>query len=144
FELRVDVRTGAHESRRNGCDEYFVAVQFGADGVGKSSERKFAGGVGGHVRNGDSSTDGRDVNDAPAAFGAHLRHDQELQNVRRPEMQPHRAVEIFQLHVRQGTDLDNPGIINEDVDLAEVLEGLLNGRLHLGGLEQVALDCKHF
>ena len=59
-------------------------------------------------------------------------------------MEAKRAIEIFQLHVRQRTDLDNPGIINEDVDLAEVLEGLLNGRLHLGGLEQVALDSEHF
>jgi hypothetical protein len=41
--------------------------------------------------------------------------------------------------VRDGADFDDAGVINEDVDLAEMLERFLDGGLNLRRLEQVAL-----
>ena len=38
------------------------------------------------------------------------------------------------------SDFDDAGVINEDVDLAEMLEGLLDGGLNLRRLKEIALD----
>ena len=59
-------------------------------------------------------------------------------------MQSHRAIEILELHVSEWTDLDNAGVVDEDVDPAESLQRLLNGRLHLGRFKQIAGDGQDF
>src|SRR5437763_1354076 len=66
--------------------------------------------------------------------------DEQVQDKRRPKMQPHRAIEILQLHMLNRTDFDNAGVVNYDVDLAEALQRLLDSRLDLRGLEQIGLQ----
>jgi len=41
------------------------------------------------------------------------------------------------------TDFDDPGVVNQDVDLSEALKGLLDSGLNLGAVEQIALNRKH-
>src|SRR5437762_10261943 len=55
-------------------------------------------------------------------------------------METHRAIEILELHVSEWTDFDDPGVIDQDVDLAEMLQHFLNGRLDLLGIEKIAFD----
>src|ERR1700730_4383680 len=137
FEFHVDLRARAHHSRRNGSDINLVATEFGADRIGKASEREFARGVRRHVRHRDFSTDRRDVDDASGALLSHLRNDLQGQDERRPQMQTHGAIKILDLHVIERTDLDNPGVIYQDVDLAEAVDALLDGRVYLSGIEQI-------
>ena len=59
-------------------------------------------------------------------------------------MKAHRAIEIFELHMRKRTDFDGAGIVDQDVDLTETLNRLLDGGLNLRGLEQIALNRKDF
>jgi hypothetical protein len=59
-------------------------------------------------------------------------------------MQTHGPIKIFDLHVIEGTDLDNPGVIDQDVDLAEALDALLDGRVYLGGIEQITWKRQDF
>src|SRR5207245_10673928 len=94
--------------------------QFRADCVRKTGERKFAGGVGSHVRHSNSSPNGRNIHDATAAVRAHAGGDEQVEDKRSPKMQTHGAIEILELHMLDRTDFDNAGVANQDVDLAEV------------------------
>jgi hypothetical protein len=58
-------------------------------------------------------------------------------------MKTHRAIEIFELHVSERTDLNDSSVIDEDVDPAKMLEGLLDRRLNLRRFEQIARDGQH-
>jgi len=40
------------------------------------------------------------------------------------------------------TDLDDAGVVNQDVDLAEAIDRLTDGRLNLAGIEQITLNRK--
>jgi len=59
-------------------------------------------------------------------------------------MQAHGAVKVFELHVHERADLDDAGVIDEDVELAEMLESLLHGGVDLSGLELIAFDREDF
>ena len=59
-------------------------------------------------------------------------------------MKAHRAIEIFELHMRKRTDFDGAGIVDQDVELTETLNRLLDGGLNLRGLEQIALNREDF
>ena len=59
-------------------------------------------------------------------------------------MQLHGALEIFAHHVLERADLDNAGVVDQDVDLAEPIDDLANGRFNLSTIEQVALNRKRF
>ena len=41
-------------------------------------------------------------------------------------------------------DLDNAGVINQDIDLAEAVDRLADGRVNLRGIKQITLNGKHF
>ena len=144
LKLGVDLRTGAHHAGRDGGDENVVSRELRTNCIGETGEREFAGGVGGHVRHGNSSPDGRNIHDTPASFSAHLRRDEQIQNERCPEMQAHGAIEIFELQVLDRTDFNYAGIVYQDVDLAKALKRFLDSGLDLRGLEQVALNRQDF
>ncbi len=143
LKLGVDLRTRAHQSGRDGCDVDIVLGEFRPHGIGKAHERKLAGRIRRHVRHGNFPADGRNVHNATAAFSPHLRHDQQIEDKRRPKMQAHRAIKIFELHMGKRTDLDGAGVVNQDVDLTEAPKRLLDCGLDLRGLEQVARDCQN-
>ena len=58
-------------------------------------------------------------------------------------MKTHCPIEVLELHVGEWTDLDDSCVINEDVDPAKMLEGLLDRRLNLRRLEQIARNGQH-
>src|ERR1700730_4548425 len=58
-------------------------------------------------------------------------------------MKTHCPIEVLELHVGEWTDLDDSCVINEDVDPAKMLEGLLDRRLNLRRLEQIAGDGQY-
>src|SRR5438093_3567847 len=55
-------------------------------------------------------------------------------------METHRTIEILELHMGDRPDFDDAGVVNKDVDFAEILQRLLDCRLNLRRLEQIALD----
>jgi hypothetical protein len=58
-------------------------------------------------------------------------------------MQAHGAIEILELHMLDWTDFNDAGVVNQDVDLAEAIDGLTDGRLNLPGIEQITLNGNH-
>ena len=59
-------------------------------------------------------------------------------------MKTHCPIEVLELHVSEWTDLDDSGVINEDVDPAKMLEGVLDSGLNLRRLKQVAGNGQYF
>ena len=55
-------------------------------------------------------------------------------------MQLHSALEIFPPHVFERADLDDSGIVDQDIDLAEAIDDLPNRRLNLLRIKQIALN----
>ena len=51
-------------------------------------------------------------------------------------------LEIFKRHALERTNLDLAGIVDQDVDRAEAKGYLLNGRLDLLAVRDVALNCQ--
>jgi hypothetical protein len=41
------------------------------------------------------------------------------------------------------TDLDNAGVVDQDVNLAEAINDFPDSRLNLSGIQQIALDGQH-
>jgi hypothetical protein len=58
-------------------------------------------------------------------------------------MQLHALLEIFALHVFERPDFDDARVIDQNVDLAKALESLLDSRLNLRAIEQVAGGREH-
>ena len=59
-------------------------------------------------------------------------------------MYAHAALEIFARHLIKGADLDNTGVVDEDINLTVVGEDLLHCSLDLGTIEQVTGDRQDF
>jgi hypothetical protein len=59
-------------------------------------------------------------------------------------MQSHRAIEIFAGHVIERPDLDDAGVVDQDVDLAETIDGRPDGRVNLIAIEQIAFNRQNF
>ena len=55
-------------------------------------------------------------------------------------MQSHRAVVIFTGHVIEWTDLDDAGVIDQDVDSVEMIDDFPNSGVNLIAIEQIALN----
>jgi hypothetical protein len=58
-------------------------------------------------------------------------------------MQSQRAIEIFAGHVIQWTDLDDAGVVDEDVNPVEMVDNLSNSGLNLIAIEQIAFDSEN-
>src|SRR5215813_3229746 len=58
-------------------------------------------------------------------------------------MELQRTFEIVARHVIKWADLNNAGVINQDVDLAEPIDNLVNGRANLLTIEQIAWNRQH-
>jgi hypothetical protein len=55
-------------------------------------------------------------------------------------MQSHCAIEIFPGHVLERADFDDPGAVDQDIDLAEAMDDLPNSRPNLLCIKQIALN----
>ena len=71
------------------------------------------------MRNGDLAADRRDVHDATAPSRTHLVRHGERRVERSPEVRRHRARVVIDLHVLDGTDLDDARVIDEHVDRSD-------------------------
>jgi hypothetical protein len=59
-------------------------------------------------------------------------------------MQLHRALKIFAAHVLKWTNFHDAGVIDQDVDPAEAINGSPDGRVNLSTIEQIAFDRENF
>jgi hypothetical protein len=59
-------------------------------------------------------------------------------------MQSHRAVIIFAAHVMERTDLDDAGVVDQDVNPVEMIDHFLDSCLNLVAIEQIAFDGENF
>src|ERR1043166_8649979 len=57
-------------------------------------------------------------------------------------MQAHGAIEILRRQVLKGTDFDDSGVVDQDIDLAKAIDDSPNSRPNLSGVEQVAFNCE--
>src|SRR5690242_9419982 len=57
-------------------------------------------------------------------------------------MKLHGAFEILSRHMLKRTDLDDAGVVNQDVDLAKAIDDLPNSGLNLRSVEQVTLNSQ--
>ncbi len=126
FEFGVPFRAGPHQAGRDGRDVNAIARQLGPQRIGQSDERELARAVGSEMRHRHSAADGSDVDDASSAAAAQMRKRLHDQIERRPKMQIHRALEILALHVLERADLNNAGVVDHDVEAAEMLDDLLD------------------
>ena len=55
-------------------------------------------------------------------------------------MQSHRAVIIFAGHVIEGTDFDDTGVVDQDVNPAEMIDDFPDSGRNLIAIEQIAFD----
>jgi hypothetical protein len=55
-------------------------------------------------------------------------------------MESHGAIEIFARHVIERTNLNDAGIVDQDVDFAEAIDSCPDSAMNLRVIEQVAFD----
>ena len=58
-------------------------------------------------------------------------------------MQLHRALEIFALHVLEQPDFDDPGVIDQNIERAEVVDDIADCLFDLRAIEQVTWDDRN-
>jgi len=145
-EAGLDVGAGAHEAGADGGDADAFVAKFGVEAFGEAYEGEFAGGVGQHVGHGEFAADGSYVDDGGAGgvgFGVSFEHVGEdcVGGVEGgEEVGGHSAAVGGEGLVFDGADLDDAGVIDEDVDAAEVLDGMIDEAGGLGGVGEVGGD----
>jgi len=83
------------------------------------------------VRNGNFAADGRDIHDSPMAERLHVRYYSVDQRKWSPKVSRHRLLVIAERHVFHRTDLNDAGIIDEDVDMADLFNDGCHCLAHL-------------
>ncbi len=111
-----------------------------ADGIRQARQGELACRVGGKVRHGNPPSDRADVHDAPEAAPAHRRQNREHQIERPLKVRGHRVVEVLVLHVLERADLDDAGVVDQDVHSAPGGKHLLDGCSHIGFVADVTPD----
>ena len=122
-----------------------AAAYFGVEAFGKADEGELGCRVGKHVRDGEFAADAGDVHDAGAASGCRkLCHHVGQCGVgcveRGEEVDTHGGFKGFQWLGFEGTDGDDAGIVDENVDAAEAADGFENEVGAGGGIAQVGGD----
>ena len=133
---------GAHETGADGGDADVFLAELGVEAFGEAGEGELAGDVGEEVRDGDFAADGGDVDDGGAAAAAFLLREHVweggLDGVEGGvEVGVHGAGEGFEGLVLEGADLDDAGVVDEDIDSTEVVAGLVDDVSGLGGVGEV-------
>ena len=112
--------------------------------IGQSDERELARAIRSKMRHRHFPADRGDVDDAASASATKVRKRLPDQVEGCPEMKIHSPLEILALHMLERTDLDDAGVIDYDVEAAEMGHDLLDSRLDLRAFEQVAGDGEDF
>ena len=115
----------------DGVDADVVAGEFYCGGLGEDADGAFGGVVGG-VALGDHAGDGGDVDDGAAAGSAHVGDDGFGAEEDAFGVDGHDSIPGFFGGFFEVVALDDAGVVDEDVDFAEVGEGGLDGAVPVG------------
>jgi len=142
-EARVLLAAGAHEAGADGGDADAFVAKLGVESFGEAGESELGGDVREQVRDGDLAANGGDVDDAAAGFverGEQVR-ERSLDGVEGgEEVGLHGAVVGVGGLVFEGADLDDSGVVDEEVDAAEGTDGGFDETCGLGLVGEVAGD----
>ena len=141
----MDVRAGTHEAGADGGDADAFVAELGVEALREADEGELAGDVGQKVRDGDLAADGGDVDDRGGAFirdAEHVRKGGSSGVEGGEEVGCHGAAIGGERLVFDGTDLDDSGVVDEDVDAAEVGDGVIDKVFGLRGVCEVGGDEK--
>lgn len=140
----VDLAAGAHESGADGGDANALLAEFGVEALGEADESEFTGGVGEEMGHGEFAADAGDVDDGGVAevFGTGEEVGQGgVGGVEgSEEIDGHGAVVGGEGLVFDGADFDDAGVVDEDVDAAEVGDGVVDEVGGLAGVGEVGGD----
>ena len=95
------------------------------------------------MRDRNLPTDGRDVHDPAVSSGPHVRQDGQRCAHRAPEDDRERSLEVGHLQLLSGGDLDDAGIVDEQIDSPESLEGGSDQPVEVVRLLHVANHGQH-
>ena len=143
-EVGVGFAAGAHEAGADGGDADAFVAEFGVEAFGEADEGEFAGDVGEHVGHGEFAADAGDVDDggvAVAGFAVEQVRERGVGGVEGgEEVGGHGAAVGGEGLVFDGADFDDAGVVDEDVDAAEVADGVVDEHGGLGGVGEVGGD----
>ena len=143
-EVGVDFAAGAHEAGADGGDADAFVAEFGVEAFGEADEGELAGDVGEQVGNGELAADAGDVDDGCVAvdgIAAEQVRERGVGGVEGgEEVGGHGAAVGGEGLVFDGADFDDAGVVDEDVDAAEVADGVVDEHGGLGGVGEVGGD----
>jgi hypothetical protein len=143
-EYGMGFASGAHESGADGGDLNAFLAEFGVEAFGEPDEGEFAGDVGEKVGYGDFAADAGDVDDGwafVAGFAIEKVGQRGMRGVKGgEEVGGHGAAEGGDGLIFDWTDFDDSGVIDEDVDASEVVDGVVDQHNGLGGVGEVGGD----
>lgn len=144
FELAgvvgVDFAAGAHEAGADSGDADALVAEFGVEALGEADEGELAGDVGKKMRHGELAADAGDVDDCSGATVEHVRK-RGLGGVDGgEEVGGHGSAIGGERLIFDRADFDDAGVVDEDVDVAEVGDGMLDEGGGLGGVGEVGWD----
>jgi len=143
YDLGVVFASRAHQAGADGGDSNALVAKLGMETFREAYQREFCGGVGEHVGNGDLSADAGDVDDGGSAGSgergllAHVREGGPGGVEGGEEVDLHGLLENFEGLGFDGTDVDDGGIVDEDVDAAVAGDGFGDEALALFWLGEV-------
>ena len=146
YDVDVVFAAGAHQAGADGGDADAFVAELGVEAFGEADQGEFCGGVGEHVGDGHLAADGSDVDDGGAAGSGER---DLLAEVREggpggveggEEVDLHGALEDFKGLGFDGADVDDAGVVDEDVDAAIALDGFVDEALGFFGLGEVGGD----
>ncbi len=143
-EFGVGFASGAHEAGADGGDADAFVAEFGVEAFGEADESEFAGDVGEHVGHGEFAADAGDVDDG-CVFVAGVAVEQVGKRgvggvEGGEEVGGHGSAIGGDGLVFDGADFDDAGVVDEDVDAAEVADGVIDEHGGLGGVGEVGGD----
>jgi len=145
-EVGVVFSSGAHEAGADGGDADAFVAELGVEAFGEADEGELGGGVGKHVGDGDLAADARDVDDGGAAVArewglrAQVREGGPGGVEGGEKVDLHGALEDVEGLGFDGADVDDAGVVDEDVDAAEAGDGFGDEALRFFGLGEVGGD----
>src|SRR5262245_61757881 len=112
-----------------------VPCQFSTNRIRETRQRKLASAVRPEMRHSNFAANGGNVHDASPTPETHLWNDLRDQFVRCPKMQLHGALVVFAGHMIERTDLDDAGVVDQDVNSFEVIDDFPDNRVNLSAIE---------
>ena len=136
----VDFAAGAHEARADSCDANALVAELGVEALGEADEGELARDVGQKMRHGEFAADAGDVDDGTGSATEHVGLYGLGGVDGGEEVGGHGSAVGGDGLVFDGADFDDAGVVDEDVDVAEVGDGVLDEAGGLGGVGEVGGD----